>query len=197
MSVRLACLMHAASVYPEPGSNSPKRCTTLRSRLLSEGLTTRTSLSRISCHSSVVKVQRPRRDGPRRRRRMMGLARRVSNAPGRSGPGAARRPTRGTSAERSEEARSPRAGRRRRRSASTAARARPSRSRRAGRRGPGRGRCRGRAAMPALASRSRISLTRLLIGRLRPPAGPGAPGSGSPRRRTRGRRRPAGRGRSG
>ena len=65
--------MHAASVYPEPGSNSPKRCTTLRSRLLSEGLTTRTSLSRISCHSSVVKVQRPRREGPRRRRRMMGL----------------------------------------------------------------------------------------------------------------------------
>jgi hypothetical protein len=45
----------------------------LRSRLLSEGLTTRTSLSRISCHSSVVKVQRPRRDGPRRRRRMMRL----------------------------------------------------------------------------------------------------------------------------
>ncbi len=65
--------MHAASVYPEPGSNSPKRCTTLRPRLLSEGLTTRTSLSRISCHSSVVKVQRPRRDGPRRRPQMMGL----------------------------------------------------------------------------------------------------------------------------
>jgi len=43
----------------------------LRPWLLSEGLTTRTSLSRISCHSSVVKVQRPRRDGPRRRRRMM------------------------------------------------------------------------------------------------------------------------------
>jgi hypothetical protein len=36
-------------------------------------LTTRTSLSRISCHSSVVKVQQPRRDGPRRRRRMMRL----------------------------------------------------------------------------------------------------------------------------
>ena len=65
--------MHAASVYPEPGSNSPKRCATLRPRLLSEGLTTRTSLSRISCHSSVVKVQRPRRDGPRRRLDMMGL----------------------------------------------------------------------------------------------------------------------------
>src|SRR3954463_6736524 len=56
--------MHAASVYPEPGSNSPKRCATLRPRLLSEGLTTRTSLSRISCHSSVVKVQRPKARRP-------------------------------------------------------------------------------------------------------------------------------------
>jgi len=61
----------------------------LRPRLLSEGLTTRTSLSRISCHSSVVKVQRPRRDGPRRRHRMMRLGRRgvkprdpVNRAPG-------------------------------------------------------------------------------------------------------------------
>ena len=33
----------------------------------SEGLTARTSLSRISCHSSIVKVQRPGHDGPRRR----------------------------------------------------------------------------------------------------------------------------------
>ena len=91
-SVRLACLMHAASVYPEPGSNSPKRCTTLRSRLLSEGLTTRTSLSRISCHSSVVKVQRPRRDGPRRRRRMMGLGGPVSNRRPRPGVRTVRAP---------------------------------------------------------------------------------------------------------
>ena len=79
--------MHAASVYPEPGSNSPKRCTTLRSRLLSEGLTTRTSLSRISCHSSVVKVQRPRRDGPRRRRRMMRLGGRGVKPRGAGGSG--------------------------------------------------------------------------------------------------------------
>ena len=29
-TVRLACFRHAASVYPEPGSNSPKVCTALR-----------------------------------------------------------------------------------------------------------------------------------------------------------------------
>ena len=45
----------------------------LAAATLSEGLTTRTSLSRISCHSSVVKVQRPGHDGPRRRPTMMGL----------------------------------------------------------------------------------------------------------------------------
>jgi hypothetical protein len=39
----------------------------------SEGLTARTSLSRISCHSSIVKVQRPGHDGPRRRALMMRL----------------------------------------------------------------------------------------------------------------------------
>jgi hypothetical protein len=37
--------MHAASVYPEPGSNSPKRRTALRLRLSSKGLTTRTSFT--------------------------------------------------------------------------------------------------------------------------------------------------------
>src|SRR5262245_53958495 len=58
--------MHAASVYPEPGSNSPKMHD-LTAVTCSEGLTARTSLSRISCHSSIVKVQRPGHDGPRRR----------------------------------------------------------------------------------------------------------------------------------
>ena len=86
--------MHAASVYPEPGSNSPKRCTILRPRLLSEGLTTRTSLSRISCHSSVVKVQRPRRDGPRRRRRMMRLGGRGVKPDDLMDPGFRSRPAR-------------------------------------------------------------------------------------------------------
>ena len=145
--------MHAASVYPEPGSNSPKRCTTLRSRLLSEGLTARTSLSRISCHSSVVKVQRPRRDGPRRRRRMMRLGGRgVKPATRRTGV----RTSRATSGRRHEgewygraEACQTRARARRPAGqigpvstsrmkaappASRAARARPSRARRAGRR---------------------------------------------------------------
>src|SRR6185369_13503710 len=58
--------MHAASVNPEPGSNSPKMHS-LAAVTCSEGLTARTSLSRISCHSSIVKVQRPGHDGPRRR----------------------------------------------------------------------------------------------------------------------------------
>src|SRR3954451_25482546 len=58
--------MHAASVYPEPGSNSPKMHD-LAAVTCSEGLTARTSLSRISCHSSIVKVQRAGHDGPRRR----------------------------------------------------------------------------------------------------------------------------------
>src|SRR5262245_43648998 len=57
--------MHAASVYPEPGSNSPKMHD-LSAVTCSEGLTARTALSRISGHSSRVKVQRPRHDGPRR-----------------------------------------------------------------------------------------------------------------------------------
>jgi hypothetical protein len=30
LTVRLACLMHAASVYPEPGSNSPTKTSALR-----------------------------------------------------------------------------------------------------------------------------------------------------------------------
>src|SRR5215213_6443760 len=50
--------MHAASVDPEPGSNSPKELHSLAAATSSEGLTTRTSVFVPDlCHSSVVKVQ--------------------------------------------------------------------------------------------------------------------------------------------
>ena len=175
--------MHAASVYPEPGSNSPKRCAVLRSRLLSEGLTTRTSLSRISCHSSVVKVQRPRHDSPRRRPRMMGLGARgvkphdrvragrpvdassgggtAANATGRrrlsNGPPAADRAQIGlVSTSRMKAA--PLSQH------SSASSAEPVAAERADQ-DDVEDEAEDQRAMPALASRSRISLTRLLTGR--------------------------------
>src|SRR5690606_4678465 len=57
-SVRLACLMHAASVYPEPGSNSPSDPSELvchESGFQSNGITL------TSFHYSVVKVPAPLR----------------------------------------------------------------------------------------------------------------------------------------
>jgi hypothetical protein len=52
--VRLACIRHAASVHPEPGSNSPQKIYTLASVKVTEftGLTKNV----VSYHSSVVKV---------------------------------------------------------------------------------------------------------------------------------------------
>ena len=60
LSVRLACIKHAASVHPEPGSNSPQKNSThpkmcLRSSFFLSG-TTRLCLTFVSYHSSVVKV---------------------------------------------------------------------------------------------------------------------------------------------
>src|SRR5438309_2651871 len=61
-SVRLACFMHAASVCPEPGSNSP----TKQETILSDGhlrLRVRSRNRRVravcSCHSSAVKDRAP------------------------------------------------------------------------------------------------------------------------------------------
>ena len=45
--VRLACLMHAASVYPEPGSNSPMKGPTLRS-FLDSGVCPLAQMTRLS-----------------------------------------------------------------------------------------------------------------------------------------------------
>jgi hypothetical protein len=60
LSVRLACIKHAASVHPEPGSNSPQKnfshtLVCLRSSFFLSG-TTRLCLTFASYHSSVVKV---------------------------------------------------------------------------------------------------------------------------------------------
>ena len=60
-SVRLACIRHAASVHPEPGSNSPHNCCTSRYFHPCECLFQVYSLEFLqvsvsSCHSSVVKV---------------------------------------------------------------------------------------------------------------------------------------------
>jgi hypothetical protein len=49
--------MHAASVYPEPGSNSPKRTDLAAGTNL--GVRLPAHVYWISCHSSFVKVQRP------------------------------------------------------------------------------------------------------------------------------------------
>jgi hypothetical protein len=51
--------MHAASVYPEPGSNSPTKNRIFLSvdPFQVKGFPARTY--RISCHSSIVKVPRP------------------------------------------------------------------------------------------------------------------------------------------
>ena len=58
----------------------------LATAALSEGLTTRTSIARIFCHSSVVKVQRSGHDSPRRRAPMIGVCGhgvKPDDAPGR------------------------------------------------------------------------------------------------------------------
>ena len=52
--VRLACIKHAASVHPEPGSNSPQKFTPLLVLLLS--FITQLNFRCTSFHSSVVKV---------------------------------------------------------------------------------------------------------------------------------------------
>src|SRR6476646_7855428 len=54
--------MHAASVYPEPGSNSPKEARPF-GRDLVRGSDRSHILTRISCHSSIVKVQLPSTSG--------------------------------------------------------------------------------------------------------------------------------------
>src|SRR5258706_8922477 len=83
--------MHAASVDPEPGSNSPKELHSLAAATSSEGLTARTFKLLDLCHSSVVKVQTASgaRNGARRRRPSIGpepgrVKRRRNGA--RSGP---------------------------------------------------------------------------------------------------------------
>ena len=185
--------MHAASVYPEPGSNSPKKMHDLAVATSIRGSDHSHILIRISCHSSVVKVQRPGRDSPRRRPPMMGLGGRgvKPDDPGRSEP---RRPVCATSVEAARArmvgaARGPvkRAGRRRVRECLDRAgldeqdeggAAQPGQERELGRAGAAeradedqrRGRAPRTAPRPAFASRSRISATRLLIGSDRPPA---------------------------
>ena len=57
-TVRLACFRHAASVYPEPGSNSPRKLN-LAIELNLKSLVQARSCADCSYHSSVVKVQRP------------------------------------------------------------------------------------------------------------------------------------------
>ena len=54
-SVRLACIRHAASVHPEPGSNSPQKITSFE--VLVHGINyNRAYIFVSSYHSSVVKV---------------------------------------------------------------------------------------------------------------------------------------------
>ena len=53
--VRLACIRHAASVHPEPGSNSPHKYFSLL-RVLSFTEFTGLTKNVVSYHSSVVKV---------------------------------------------------------------------------------------------------------------------------------------------
>ena len=157
----------------------------LAAATLSEGLTARTSLSRISCHSSVVKVQRPGHDSPRRRRPMMGLCGRgVKPTSARTGmadsvsrdpvrrhggectgrPAAVKRSARspadrrqiGPRLDEQDEGRAAEPAQQRQlRRAGVAERADEDERRR---------RARPPSAAPALASRSRISMTRLLIG---------------------------------
>ena len=60
-SVRLACIRHAASVHPEPGSNSPQKLLTLsglQSQQIFSDFDWFFSLTLSSYHSSVVKVLR-------------------------------------------------------------------------------------------------------------------------------------------
>src|SRR5260221_9969867 len=76
--------MHAASVDPEPGSNSPKELHSLTAATSSEGLTARTFKLLDLCHSSVVKVQTASgaRDGaPGADRQVSGRRGTVSNGP--------------------------------------------------------------------------------------------------------------------
>ena len=62
--------MHAASVYPEPGSNSPRKLN-LAIELNLKSLVQAHSCADCSYHSSIVKVQRPAEYRPERGLPMM------------------------------------------------------------------------------------------------------------------------------
>jgi hypothetical protein len=219
VSVRLACLMHAASVNPEPGSNSPKICAacaaTCHPRVRPLAHPSRIFLSLFSCQGAAsgarqtaaqthhdgasppwcqtrrpsgpaVRTRRPAPSRGRQRGRILGSPRGGCQTP----DGRAKVPRRGQIGLLST-SRMKAAPLSHDRSASSAVGAAPI--------GPiisPKTSVPTMNATPALASRRMTSKARWDT-TVRPLAGPGAPGSASPRRRTRGRHRPAGRARSG